>query len=106
MKNLTQKLFTLLLLLAMVFSFIPLTVKSLTYDEIKQSQSGQILGDATLASPTGLQNQCNSAGTQVTLSWSPVTGAGYYLLRLNDTSDDSASTTQWSWYNAGTTDVN
>lgn len=106
MNNFKQILFTLLVILAMAFSFVPATTQALTYDEIRQSQSGQVLGDTTLASPTGLQNQCNTAGNQVTLSWSPVNGADYYLLRLNDPSDDSASTTQWSWYNAGTTDIN
>lgn len=106
MKNLIQKLSAPLLLLTMAFSFIPLSTKALTYDEIKQAQTGQVLGITTLASPTGLQYQCNAAGNQVTLTWSLVSGVDFYLFRLNDTSDDSASTAQWSWYNAGTTDVN
>lgn len=58
------------------------------------------------ASPTGLSYQCNSQGNQVTLSWNQVTGIDFYLLRLNDTSDDKNSSTQWGWYNSGTTDVN
>jgi len=107
MKNLRKSLISLLLL-TMVFSFAPFRSRALTYDELVAAQSGKVLGDSTTAitSPTGLQNQCNAAGNQVTISWSAVTGADFYLLRLNDTSDDSASTTQWSWYNSGTTDIN
>ncbi len=53
----------------------------------------------------GLSYQCNAQGNQVTLSWNPVSTANFYLLRLNDPSDDSSAATQWGWYNPGTTDV-
>ncbi len=40
------------------------------------------------------------------MSWNPVAGVDFYLFRLNDTLEDSSSTTQWGWYTPGTTDVN
>jgi len=104
-----KKLFTLLAILAVAFSLVPLSSQALTYNEIVAAQTGgKVLGDSTTANPapTGLQYQCNTAGNQVTLTWNSVSSANFYLFRLNDTSDDSASTTQWGWYNAGTTDVN
>ncbi len=60
---------------------------------------------ASLAAPTGLSYQCNAQNNQVTLSWNPVSVANFYLFRLNDTTEDSSSTTQWGWYTPGTTDV-
>ncbi len=60
---------------------------------------------SSIPSPSGLQNQCNVAGNQITLSWNPVGVADFYLLRLNDTTEDSSGTTQWGWYTPGTTDV-
>lgn len=105
MKAIRYQLLPLLLLFVMAFSTVPSSVKALTYEEIKQSESGKVLGESTLASPTNLQKQCNTEGNKVTLSWNAVTGADYYLLRLNDTSDDNASSTQWGWYNPNTTDI-
>ncbi len=61
---------------------------------------------SSILSPSGLQNQCNAAGNQVTISWNPVSAANFYLLRVNDTSDDSSTAAQWNWYNPGTTDIN
>lgn len=106
MKIFKQGSLVLPLLLAMVFLFIPISTQALTYDEIRQSQSGQVLGDTTSTNPTGLQNQCNAAGNQATLTWNGVSGADRYLLRINDTSNDNSSITQWGWYTPGTTDIN
>ncbi len=80
--------------------------QALLSTQLVKAQTGKVLAENTLASPTGLKNQCNAAGNQVTLSWNAGSGADFYLFRLNDTSDDNASTTQWTWYNVGTTDVN
>lgn len=81
------------------------TVQALTYNEIVREQTGKVLGDSTMVAPTGLQSQCNSAGNQVTLTWNAINNATFYLLRLNDTTNDGNSGTQWGWYNTNTTDI-
>ena len=60
---------------------------------------------ANLSAPSNLSYQCNTQGNQVTMSWNPVTNADFYLLRLNDTSNDNSSAAQWGWYVPGTTDL-
>src|ERR1039458_3759792 len=45
------KLFSLLTLLAMVFSFAPRTIQALTYNEIVAVQTGKVLGDSTTNNP-------------------------------------------------------
>jgi len=84
MKNLTQKLFTVLLLLAMVFSFLPMDSQALTYSEI---QSGKVLGDNTMYPyPSG--SLVNDGGTIYFISgttkvpftnWQAFVGLGYSL---------------------------
>lgn len=106
MKILIQKLSISLLLLTMVFSFTLTSTKAVKYEEIRQSQSGKVLGETTPAAPTGLQHLCNAAGNQVTLTWNAVSGSDRYLLRVNDTSNDINATTQWGWFTPNTTDVN
>src|SRR4051812_21668448 len=46
MKIIQQKLFSTLLLLAVLFSFAPFSVSALTYEEIKTAQQGKVLGDS------------------------------------------------------------
>ncbi len=55
--------------------------------------------------PDGLKFSCSNMGTKVALSWNTSAGADSYLFRMNDTSDDAASDTQWGWYNPNSTDV-
>jgi hypothetical protein len=80
------------------FPFILLSTQVLTYQGIVQAQT-------SIPSPTGLNYQCNSQGNQVALSWNQAIGAEYFLVRINDTSNDNSSTVQWGWYVPGTTDV-
>ncbi|KKT13412.1 MAG: hypothetical protein UV94_C0033G0003, partial [Parcubacteria group bacterium GW2011_GWC1_43_30] len=45
--------------------------------------------------PTGLSAVCSTSGNQVTVSWSPVSSATSYYLRIDDTTNNTAQ----SWYN-------
>jgi len=63
-----------------------------------------VFAQTSTSAPTGLKAQCNAAGNQVTLSWNAVSGANYYLIRVNDLSNDG-NAAQWGWYVPGTTDL-
>lgn len=58
---------------------------------------------STIPMPTNLRYSC-SGSTAVNLSWSKVSGAKSYLLRLDDTSNNSASAVD-GWYVSGSTDL-
>jgi len=97
MKNFSSKV--IIFSIATVFLFTSFFIEfSVYWQEIVQAQT-------SISAPSGLRSQCNTTGDQVTLSWNAVSGADYYLVRINDTSNDNSSTAQWNWYVSGTTDV-
>jgi parallel beta-helix repeat protein len=97
MKNFSSKV--IIFSIAAVFLFTSFFIEFSVY------QQGIVQAQSLIAAPTGLRTQCNTAGDQVTLSWNAVSGADYYLVRINDTSNDNSSNAQWNWYVSGTTDV-
>ena len=54
--------------------------------------------------PTNLTAVCNAAGTQVTTSWNPASGADSYLLRI-DYKDNNTPSAQDGWYVADPPDL-
>ena len=78
------------------FSFTATTTKTYIYSGTNSNGTNASSAIVTVttplpSTPTGLTSSCNAAGTQVTLSWTPVAEASSYNVRLNYTANDTGS---------------